>query len=195
MKLEITVDLQDIFDCTNEQAYYEGSENQQSVEGYDLNEHIKNAVINGILEKVSKDCLNAVMKEANEQVNAALSSAILKAVNAIEEKSIQYAESWLLGDNIKVTDKWGEVKETVSINDVITRSYENTLNREVDRDGRFTTYNGTKLIDYISQKHVIKIVEGKVPNFDSIIDKAIKEKLDEQTTNLIARKIKSVIGE
>ena len=194
MKLNITVDLQDIFDSQNEQAYYDG-ENGNCGGGYNLNDAIKNEVILAILGKVSNDCINAVMKKANEKVDVALSNAIDVAVKAIEQKSVDYATEWLENKNIKLTDRWGKVTKETSIQEIVSESFTNTLEKKVDDNGRFTDSYGAKvrLIDYVSTKHIEKCVSERLPEMNYKLDKVIKETLDSYTTELLSKKLKGVL--
>lgn len=195
MKLNITVDLQDIFDCQNEQAYYDGENGACGESGYDLNHYIKQEVISGILGKVSKDSLDAVMKEANKRVDAALTSAIEKSVAAIEQKSIDYATGWLENKNVKITDRWGAIKEETSIQEIVQKSFTNTLEKKVDDNGRFTDSYGakTRLIDYVSDKHIQECIQKRLPEMDYTLDKLIKETIEKHTTEMLAKKLNSVI--
>ena len=203
MKLNITVDLQDIFDESNESAYELGSDDEHCFgdqpprgESYNLNEIIQNNVTNAIMEKVSKDCLDALMKKANSKIDKALDTAIEGAIIAIEDKAIQYAEKWLSGENITLTDKWGgEVKKT-SIKEIVTSAYDDTLNKRVDEKGKFTNSsygNPISLVEYVSTKHIKKEIEKRLPDMDYNLNKVMKEMIDKHTTEMLAGKLNSVL--
>lgn len=196
MKLNITVDLQDIFDCQNEQAYHDGAQGN-SGDGYDLNESIKNEVIGAILNKVSNDCISAVMKKANEKVDDALSSAIEKSIEMIEQKSIDYATDWLNNKNVKITDRWGNVTKETSIQDIVTESFNNTLEKKVDKNGRFSDGYGssTTLLKYITSEHIEKCVQERLPDMDYRLNEVIRNVLEKQTTDLLAKKLNKVIDD
>lgn len=194
MKLNITIDLQDIFDCQNEQAYIDG-QTDSSTGFCTLNESIKNELISAILSKVSNDCISAVMKKANEKVDSALSDAIKIAISAIEQKSVDYATNWLENKNIKLTDSWGSVTKETSIQEIINESFTKTLEKKVDSNGRFTDSCGekTRLIDYVSDKHIQKCVSERLPEMNSKLDKIIKDTLDNYTTEILSKKLKGIM--
>ena len=197
MKLNITVDLQDIFDFQNEQAYNDGQDGNCGDSGYNLNESIKKEIINAILDKVSQDSIKAVMKKANEKVECALSDAVSKSVKAIEQKSVDYAIEWLENKNIKLTDRWGNVEKETSIQEIINEAFTDTLQKRVDSNGRFSNgYDAkTKLIDYVTTKHIEKCVSERLPDMDYRLNKVINEVLEKQTTNLLASKLNKVISD
>jgi len=197
MKMNISIDLQDIFDAQNEQAYQEGSEDLRDGSGYNLSEVIKGEIIGAILNKVSTQCIAVVMKKANEQIDSALQTAIGKAVNGIEQKAIGYAESWLNGDNVVLTDKWGKETEVTNIRSIVENAYSDTLNKRVDDNGKFTTSNygnTTTFANYISNKHVAECVQKRMPDMSYKMDKMIKKAIDEHSSALITDKIAKVLS-
>lgn len=196
MKIKVEIDLQDIFDNQNEQAYHDGSENRSGDEGYDLSKVIKDEIINAILDKVSKDCIAVVMKKANEKVEIALTNAIEKSIVAIEQQSIDYATSWLSGENITLSDKYGSKTETTSIQKIVENAYECTLNKRVDDKGKFTSSSyGTTyhLIDYICEKRIKQEVESKLPDMDYTLKNIMTDTLDKYATEMVKDKIAKVI--
>ena len=198
MKMNIQIDLQDIFDCQNEQAYNEGSEGYTGGQGYDLSKAVKAEITNAIMDKVSSQCIDAVMKKANKRIDMALESAIEKAIKGIEQRAIEYASNWLSGDNIVLTDKWGKETEVTNIQAIVEGAYEDTLNRMVNENGKFdsSSYSSgrVKLIDYITSKHVEKCVEARLPDMSRKLDKTIQKAIDDHANELITSKVAKVLA-
>lgn len=195
--MNISIDLQDIFDEQNEQAYHEGSENNHGGSGYDLSEVIKGEITGAILNKVSTQCIDAVMKKANDQIDSALQAAIDKAINGIEQKAVDYADNWLNGDNVVLTDKWGKETEVTNIRAIVENAYSDTLNKKVDDSGKFTTSsysNTTTLANYITTKHVKECVENRLPDMSRKLDKMIQKAIDDHSSQLITAKITKVLA-
>tara|TARA_R110002096_G_scaffold361653_1_gene554754 strand:+ start:63 stop:668 length:606 start_codon:yes stop_codon:yes gene_type:complete len=197
MKMNISIDLQDIFDEQNEHAYQEGSEDRCGGSGYNLSDVIKGEITGAILNKVSKQCIDAVMKKANEKIDLALQNAIDKAVLGIEQKAVDYAENWLDGDNVILTDKWGKETEVTNIRSIVENAYSDTLNKKVDDSGKFSASsygNNTTLANYITSKHVKECVEKRLPDMSRKLDKMIQKAIDDHSSELITNKIAKVLA-
>lgn len=155
MKLNITVDLEWLG------------------EDGDMDEEVKHQIISGVKAAISKDCLAKVEKEASQQINAAIAESIGVAKAAIHEKAINFANEWLTKE-ATVTDKWGDVKEKISITDMVKRSFDQTLEKKVNSKGQFTTdYDGIPLVKYLTGNYIKELVAEKIQPLKKDIDTAI----------------------
>lgn len=156
MKLHITVDL----DWLGEDG--------------DIDADVKSEIISGVKKSISRDCLAKVENEASKQIDEAIAESIGIARLAINEKAIQFANDWLKKEAV-VTDKWGDVKETMSITDMVKRGFDMTLEKKVNSKGQFTTdsYDGIPLIKYLTGNYIQEIVQEKIKPLQKEIDSAI----------------------
>lgn len=156
MKLNITVDLEWLG------------------EDGDMDAEVKHEIISGVKNAISRDCLAKVEKEASKQIGAAIEESIGAARQAIQDKAIQFANDWLTKE-VTVTDKWGDVKEQISITDMVKRSFDQTLEKKVNSKGQFTTdsYDGIPLVKYLTGNYIQEIVQEKIKPLQKEIDAAI----------------------
>ncbi len=156
MKLNITVDLEWLG------------------EDGDMDAEVKNEIISGVKNAISRDCLAKVEKEASKQINEAITASIASAKKTIEQKAIQFADDWLEKE-VTVTDKWGDVQDCLTITDLIKRSFDKTLEKKVDGDGNFTndSYHSTPLVKYLMGKRMEELVQAKIKPIQKEIDAAI----------------------
>lgn len=140
----------------------------------DIDAEVKHEIINGVKKSISRDCLAKVEKEASKQIDEAIAESITSARQAINQKAVQFADDWLMKE-VKVTDKWGDVKEQISITDMVKRSFDQTLEKKVDSRGNFTkdSYEGTPLIKYLTGNLIQELVQEKIKPLQKEIDTAI----------------------
>jgi len=136
-----------------------------------LDDEVQGAITNGIIERISNKCIQKIEQKANEQINLSLG----EAQKLIEDKAMAFVENWL-NNEVSVTDKWGDVVETCSISELIKKSFDNLLQKKVDKDGHFnsSSYGNTRLIDWLTGQKVQSIVEEKLKDMSRTIDKSIE---------------------
>ena len=196
MKLKIQIDVQDIFDHQNEEAYCAGSGEGGDSGGYDLNETIKNEIINGVKKAISKDCLAAVEAKSKSAIEQVIADSVQKAQDTISNRALEFTNDWLENE-VEITDKWGDPKEKITIKDLIKRSFDNLLEKQVDSNGKFTSgYGGKgKLIDYLTNQRVKDEVSARMAQFGKDIDSKIKASIDKSIKdNVSDRFAQMVIG-
>jgi len=140
-----------------------------------IDEEVKSELINGIKRAISQQCLAKVEKEASTQINAAIEKAIAKATESIEQKAIDFADDWLENE-VEITDKWGDVKKRATIKDVIKSAFDKTLEKNVDKEGRFSDGYGrssTSLISWLTGQKVQDVVQEKLQTLNKDIDNQI----------------------
>lgn len=177
MKINITVDVEWIEE--------DGS----------IDEEVKHQIIQGVKNSISKTCLAKVEKQASTAIDKAINESIGKAQKLIESKAMELADNWL-SNEVSVTDKWGDVVETVDIMTLIKNTYDRTLEKRVDRDGRFckNSYgNNTRLIDWLTTSKVESVVQDKLKglniDIDTQITKAINAGIKENVSNKFAEMV------
>ncbi|EKN3986981.1 hypothetical protein ACTD34_004385 [Yersinia enterocolitica] len=139
----------------------------------DLDAEVKQEIISGVKNAISRDCLAKVEKEASEQINQAINESISVAKKAIEQKAIKFADDWLEKE-VTVTDKWGDVQDCLTITDLIKRSFDKTLEKKVDSSGNFNNdYNSMPLVKYLIGQRMEELVQAKIKPLQKDIDNAI----------------------
>lgn len=139
----------------------------------DLDAEVKQEIISGVKNAISRDCLAKVEKEASAQINQAINESILVAKKAIEQKAIKFADDWLEKE-VTVTDKWGDVQDCLTITDLIKRSFDKTLEKKVDSSGNFSNdYNSMPLVKYLMGQRMEELVQAKIKPLQKDIDNAI----------------------
>lgn len=139
----------------------------------DLDAEVKQEIISGVKNAISRDCLAKVEKEASAQINQAINESISVAKKTIEQKAIKFADDWLEKE-VTVTDKWGDVQDCLTITDLIKRSFDKTLEKKVDSRGNFSNdYNSMPLVKYLMGQRMEELVQAKIKPLQKDIDNAI----------------------
>lgn len=142
----------------------------------DLDAEVKQEIISGVKNAISRDCLAKVEKEASAQINQAINESISVAKEAIEQKAIKFADDWLEKE-VTVTDKWGDVQDCLTITDLIKRTFDGLMEKKVNNEGSFDVGygNGTRLITWLTDKRVQDVVQEKLKGINKDIDRQITE--------------------
>ena len=176
MKLNITVDI----DWIEE----DGS----------IDEEVKHQIISGVKNSISKQCLDKVDREASKSIDKAIQEAIEAAKNTIKDKAVAFADDWLENE-VTITDKWGDAKDTLTITDLIKKTFDDLLEKKVDSNGRITSgYDGKQtLISYLTGSRVEEVVNEKLSGFSKNIDdqitKAVNSGIRENVSNKFAEMV------
>lgn len=142
----------------------------------DLDAEVKQEIISGVKNAISRDCLAKVEKEASAQINQAINESISVAKKAIEQKAIKFADDWLEKE-VTVTDKWGDVQDCLTITDLIKHTFDGLMEKKVNNEGSFDVGygNGTRLITWLTDKRVQDVVQEKLKGINKDIDRQITE--------------------
>ena len=192
MNLNITIDLQDIFDEQNEQAYHDGEREACGDSGYNLKEVVKNEIIKGLKNSISKDCLAAVEAKSKAAIESVIKESVNKAKETISDRALEFTNEWLEKKTV-ISDKWGDPVNELTISELIKQQFDNLLEQTVDSDGRFTNYNGTKLINHLTGSKVKKEVESRMSSFGKDIDKQIKAHIESGIKETVSNKFAEMV--
>lgn len=157
MKLNITVEL----DWMDEEG--------------NLDDDVLQQLSSGIQQRISDTVTRNLEKEAKK----AFENSVANADEAIKQRALQFVEDWL-NKEVEITDKWGDVKESCSINDLIKRRFDDLLLKKVNDKGEFSdNYNANhRLIDWLTSKKIELQVNDALKHYNRDIDKNIKEQID-----------------
>lgn len=159
-----------------------------------MDEEVQLSIIQGVKNAISKNCLAKVEKKASQEINTAINNSINSAQELIENKAIAMADDWLTKE-VTITDKWGDVVESVDVMTLIKKAYDKTLERSVDNNGKFSNggYDKTRLIDWLVKSKVESVVQDKLKGINKDIDnqitKAVNAGIRENVSNKFAEMV------
>lgn len=159
-----------------------------------IDEEVKHQIISGVKNSISKQCLDKVEKEASTRIDEAIKEAITKSQKAIEAKAIAFADDWLENE-VVITDKWGDPKDSSTITDLIKKTFDNLLEKQVNESGEFCHgYGGKmKLINYLTGKRVKDVVSEKMKGFGKDIDNQITKAVNAGIRENVANKFAEMV--
>lgn len=140
-----------------------------------IDETVKEEIIYGVKNAISKQCLEKVEKKASTEIDKAIEASINSAQKKIEDKAVEFAESWLENE-VTITDKWGDKADCLTIKDLIKRTFDNLLEKKVNDRGQFVTgyQDGVRLIDYLTGSRVQQVVDEHLKGINKEIEQSIK---------------------
>lgn len=192
MKLNITIDVQELFDNQNEQAYFDGEEGSCGDSGYNLKETIKSEIIKGLKESISKDCLASVESKSKLGIESVIEESVMKAQETISNRALEFTNEWLEKKTV-ISDKWGDPVNELTISELIKQQFDNLLEKKVDNNGNPTSYNGTKLINHLTGKMVQDVVSKRFKDFNREIDNQIKAHIESGIKESVSNKFAEMV--
>lgn len=140
-----------------------------------IDDIVKEEIISGVKNAISKDCLNNVKAQASKAIDLAINNSIASAQKEIEAKAVQFADDWLEKE-VTITDKWGDTQDCLTITDLIKKSFDNLLNKKVNDRGEFSDgYGGQTLVKWLTGSRVRQVVAEKLKGINKDIDNQISE--------------------
>lgn len=163
-------------------------------EGGDIDAEVKDEIISGVKRAISKQCLDKVEKEASTRIDKAISDSVNSAQKAIEAKALKFADDWLENE-VTISDKWGDAQECLTIKDLVKRTFDNLMEKKVDKDGRFndSSYNGTRLMDWLTGQRVQSVVESKLKGLSKDIDDQITKAVNQGIRDNVSNKFAEMV--
>lgn len=153
-----------------------------------LDDQVKDELIRGVKQSIGKSCLEKVEKQASTAVDKAIADAVLNAEKLINDRVIKFVEDFL-SKSVEVTDKWGDVVRSGTIEELVKERFDKALNTKVDSDGRPSS-NGygvsTTLHEFLIGKSVKDVVTKELSGYKSNIDKKIKEEINQGIKNNVS---------
>lgn len=147
-----------------------------------VDETVKDSIIHGIVSRIKEDVKEDIERKATEKFE--------DQFNQIIGKKITETYDQMMGEEIRVTDEWGDTKEKGTIKDLIKKRFENAMQTKVDDRGKPTNYNsvGTRR-EYLIQKRVDSVIDEKVKELSKHIDENINQRLEENLKTEIGEKL------
>jgi len=142
-----------------------------------LDDEIKSHIVGEIVERISKESLVSVKRDAEKRVSSKIEELVTKTYEGF------------LSKGVTITNEWGEVKrENVTIYDIIKEKADNWLTRKVDKEGRESNYGA----DWTRMEWLINHQLDKQTKRMS--DEIVK-KVSEEIKKYINDSVKASIGE
>ena len=160
-----------------------------------IDDLVQSEIINGVKRSISATCLAKVEKEASKKIDKAIDEAIAKVTQSIEGKAIAFADEWLENE-VTVTDKWGDPTDRLTIRDLVKKSFDKTLERQVDKSGKFSDgygYDRMTLIQYLGGAKVEEVVSAKLKDFNEQIDDQITKAVNAGIRENVANKFAEMV--
>ena len=162
--------------------------NEDSNEGYNLDNEIKEQLVNSITQKVQDNLFKQVETECQKKLNEQyqnLEETISSKLNSLMEDFFNTPRS--------ITDKYGDVvKKNVTVISTLKEACDNYMNQPLDEQGRVVSHTSYNMkyktrVDYIVAKSI-----------DHNMEYAIKKAVEDITNNLktkISNEVKTQLGD
>ena len=147
-----------------------------------IDEVVEERLVSGIVRKISDDVKERVEYKAEEKLQKQIDETIGQKITETYDK--------MLGEEIRVTDRWGDIKEEGTIRDLIKKRFDNAMGTKVNDRGKPSDYSsvGTRR-QYLINKRVEKVVNKKVKELTKHIDENINQRLEENLKTEIGEKL------
>ena len=157
-------------------------------EEYNLDEEIRETIVNSVVNKVQDRLVNQVDTECNNRINAQLTNieaAVSNKLNGIMDAFFDEPRD--------VTDKYGDViKKGVTVRDTLKKACDEFMNQPLDEKGNPVSSNSWN----VKYKTRVDYIVAKSINHD--MDLAIRRAVNDVTDNLkkkITEEVKKQMGD
>lgn len=162
-------------------------------EEYNLDEEIKETIINGVVEKVRERLVAQVDNECNNRINNQLASI----ERAVSEKLNSIMDAFF-DEPRDVTDKYGDViKKGVTVRETLKKACDDFLTQPLDQNGK-PTKNGwdekyKTRVDYIVAKSINYDMESAIKRAIEEVTKNLKQRITDEVKNQLGNKLGEVL--
>lgn len=162
-------------------------------EEYNLDEEIRETIVNSVVNKVQDRLVNQVETECNNKINDQLKNietAVSDKLNGIMDAFFDEPRD--------VTDKYGDViKKGVTVRDTLKKACDEFMNQSLDEHGKPTTsswnikyntrvdYIVAKSIDYNMESAIRRAVEDVTKNLKNKIADEVKRQMGDKLANIL----------
>lgn len=162
-------------------------------EEYNLDEEIRETIINGIVNKVQDRLVSQTETECNNRINEQMKNiemAVSNKLNSIMDEFFDTPRD--------VTDKYGDVvKRGVTVKETLKKACDDFMNQPLDEYGKPTTslYN-TKYktrLDYFVAKSIDSDMEWRIKKAVSDVTDNLKKKISEEVKKQMGDKLANIL--
>ena len=156
-------------------------------EEYNIDDEIKTAITDHILQKIKT-------KEIEEKLKNKIESTFSNFVTERLNKLIDSTYNSFMGKEVSLTNKYGDIVKTASIDDIIKERFDNYFTEKVDSYGKAGGYGAnTSRIDWIMQNKIDRFAESftadTIKDIENRLKKHFSDVLQEKLTATIAKKL------
>lgn len=160
---------------------------------YNLDEEIRESIINSVVNKVQDRLVQQVDTECNNRINhqlANIETAVSDKLNGIMDAFFDEPRD--------VTDKYGDIiKKGVTVRDTLKKACDEFMNQSLDENGKPTTsswnikyktrvdYIVAKSIDYNMESAIKRAVEDVTKNLKNKIADEVKKQMGNKLANIL----------
>lgn len=162
-------------------------------EEFNLDEEIKDTIINGVVEKMQQRLVEQVDTECNNRINNQLASI---------EKAVSDRLNGIMGaffdEPRDVTDKYGDViKKGVTVRETLKRACDEFITQPLDENGKpskseWNVKYKTR-VDYIVAKSIDWKMESAIKSAVDEITKNLKQRITDEVKKQLSKKIGEVL--
>lgn len=160
---------------------------------YNLDEEIKETIVNSVVNKVQDRLVQQVDTECNNRINSQLANietAVSDKLNGIMDAFFDEPRD--------VTDKYGDViKKGVTVRDTLKKACDEFMNQSLDGSGKPTKsswdikYNTR--VDYIVAKSIDSNMEYAIKRAVEDVTKNLKNKISEEVKKQMGDKLANIL--
>lgn len=163
-------------------------------EEYNLDEDIKDTIINSVVDKVKDRLICQVENECNSKIDEQMKNieqTVADKLNGIMDAFFDEPRD--------ITDRYGDViKKGVTVKDTLKEACDNFMNQSLDAEGRPTSPNSynTKYktrVDYIVAKSIDYNMESKIESAVSDVVSKLKDTIANEVKKQMGDKLANVL--
>ena len=162
-------------------------------EEYNLDEEIRETIINSVVNKVQDRLVQQVDTECNNRINSQLASietAVSDKLNGIMDAFFDEPRD--------VTDRYGDViKKGVTVRETLKKACDEFMNQSLDENGKPTTsHYSTKYktrVDYIVAKSINHDMEWAIKRAVEDVTKNLKNKITDEVKKQMGDKLANIL--
>lgn len=163
-------------------------------EEYNLDEDIRETIINGVVNKVQDRLVNQVETECNNKINEQLKSI----ETAVSDKLNGIMDSFF-DEPRDITDKYGDViQRGVTVRDRLKKACDEFMNQSLDENGKPVSSNswGVKYktrVDYIVAKSINHDMEWAIQRAVEDVTNNLKKRISEEVKKQMGDKLANIL--
>lgn len=162
-------------------------------EEYNLDEEIKETIINSIVNKVQDRLIQQVDTECNNKIN----SQIANIEKTVSDKLNGMMDAFF-DEPRDVTDNYGDVvKKGVTVRDTLKKACDKFMDQSLDEYGNPTTYSYNAKyktrVDYIVAKSIDYNMESAIKRAVSDVTDNLKKKISAEVKKQMGEKLANIL--
>ena len=162
-------------------------------EEYNLDEEIREAIVDKVVNKVQDKLIQQVDTECSNRINdqmANIEKAVSDKLNSIMDSFFDEPRD--------ITDRYGDViKKGVTVRDTLKKACDEFINQPLDQSGKPTTSDWNvkykTRIDYIVAKSINYDMERAINNAVSAVTDNLKKKITDEVKKQMGDKLANIL--